>query len=478
MYKRRDIDTSSLVPQTIVESGVPVVILGSVSCSLNGIHAYYQDLVSIEVERPRFAKAELVIKFRGGTVLRFQGPHPLSFAQKKFVSDVNRLRGNIIQLARENWRTLLANHFSRQRPFSVDEFRYVQTGDIYKNEDLITSIYDPSFTCEDRSGKLVISADPKSEAIDEVEFDVGPFPEILAAFLNDLHNSGPTHTDDEWSGIEETASKAVITLAALVGAWRQEGLEEKLRKFASLRQIDYNRVVVDLDGVDYVKLAFDKRLVRNLYQAIADYCALPVRARRFRFDDLVGDLARVAADGNRLSDISLHLLYEVALFQGYTMGYVPKIIASAIGLEGQPWVEVKKLNEGQFDEFRHHDTASGAENRSKNGTNNEGFRDHRTNEANERARTSNDRFSSQSEMALSIMTRQYLLFFGFEAVPSEKDFKQSYRNMLKKHHPDNVALNGNAEEIRLAKEMTQQINARKEWLAKDLSEYWETIAHK
>ncbi len=83
-----------------------------------------------------------------------------------------------------------------------------------------------------------------------------------------------------------------------------------------------------------------------------------------------------------------------------------------------------------------------------------------------------DQFELKTGRSLSFMTRQYLLYFGFENVPDEKSFKQAYRNMLKEHHPDQIGVDASDVDVSKAKETTQEINARKDWIFKELKDFW------
>ncbi len=339
MYKRRDIDTTGEGNTEIVENGSPVVILGTSSCSLNGIHAYYHDINEIEVVEPRFGAASLCVRFRRGIVLRFTGPKFLHPGRKRFLEDVRRLKSNISQLAREHWRDVLSSHFMRDRPFSIDSFRYTPTGDIYDNDQYITNISLSGFKSRVENGKLLLSFSPqpgRAGPQDHV-FDVGPHPDIVSTLLTERSKRQAQKDKNEWSRQEEDASRAIVMLAALAGSWNKNDFEQRLTKFAKLRGIDFDLLGMDVKNLNYQRLVFDRRVLRTLYDSVASFCSVPARARALRFDDLVGDLVAVAADNRKLSDVSLYLIYEVALFQGNSLGHVAKLISQALGDDGSAW---------------------------------------------------------------------------------------------------------------------------------------------
>jgi hypothetical protein len=480
MHKRPDIDTTSEFTGTINEIGSPMVQLGSTSCSLNGIHAYYQEIKAIDIEEPRFAPSTLTVRFRQGAVLVFKGPPVWAGGRSKFMEEIRRAENNIRVLAYECWRNLLTAHFTRGRPFSIDRFRFTPIGDIYDGGRFLTSIYSPDFDATPTDDGLRIDYRKKT-GTQEMEFqvfDVGLSPEILATLLKDRRKEQPKEgLGNTWSNFEERAIKSLVLIAAIAGGWNRTGLNERIKAFAIVRGIDLTSVGLDLDRIDLIKLAFDKRAIRTLYDAVAGFCAVPEYAQRLRFDDIVADLIKVAAAGKTLSDLAVYFIYEIALFQGHTMGHVPVVIDRILGLEGKPWDEVVILggrsDKGTRQRAEHADEWSDQPGAATGSS------------ANQNTRNSDDPFSSGDSQEdkkqlpvgyFPLMTREYLQYFGFTAfAPGEKEFKSAYKRMILQYHPDHVGMDASEEEKELANTKSREINMRREWLVKDLEHYWATM---
>lgn len=478
MHKRPDIDTTSEFTGTVTEIGSPLVQLGSTSCSLNGIHAYYQEIQSIDVDEPRFAPPTMTLRFRQGAVLVFKGPPAWARGRAKFLEEVKRAENNIRVLAYECWRNLLTAHFSRGRPFSIDRFRFTPSGDIFDGGRFLTSIYAPDFNVSAEGEVLRVEYREQSgdRELACQTFDVGLSPEILAILLKDRCKERPKEgMTNTWSNFEERAVRSLILLAAIAGGWNRAGLTDRVRVFAVSRCIDLTALRIDLDNMDLIKLALDKRTTRTLYNAVADFCRVPEYAYRLRFDDIVPDLVKVAADGKTLSDLAVYFIYEIALFQGHTMGHVPVVIDRILGLEGRPWEEVVILGGGPSMGTRH------------DGEDEWGDQADRCSSDDANANTStaqaswpeNGRQSSRKRPVgyFSLMTREYLQYFGFsELVPDEKEFKSAYKRLIIKFHPDHVSMEATSEEKEAASAKTKEINLRREWLARELEHYWKTLA--
>lgn len=482
MHRRPDIDTASDVARTIVENGSPMLQLGSVSCSLNGIHAYYQEIKSIEVEAPRFAQPTMTIRFRRGVVLIFKGPHPWQAGRKKFLEEVGRAENNIRVLAFECWKNLLTAHFSRGRPFSIDAFRFAPTGEIQDEGAFLTNIYSDDFRASACPDGLLIEY--RTAGVDGDMryrvFEVGLSPQILASLLMERRKEqvvpGKSNT---WSNFEERAVKSLMMMAAISGGWNRKGLEHRLKVFATKRGIDFASLRFDLENLDLIKLALDKRVVRNLYSSFSSFCAVPERASKYLFDDLVPDLVRVAADGQVLSDIAVYFIYEIALFQGHTMGYVPVVIDQTLGLEGKPWEEVvilggntdrgtrqtseeEAINDEWRDQGSFHSGAyeqSGAYQHDDEGLPPE-LRDE-------------ERPPYKPVGYFPLIVRNNLNYFGFDDLaPDEKAFKTAFKRMLMANHPDHLGLEATDKDRERAEAATKEINTRRDMVVKELQPYW------
>jgi hypothetical protein len=478
MHKRPDIDTTSEHTGTIIEIGSPMVQLGSTSCSLNGIHAYYQEIRAISIDEPRFAPATLTLKFRQGAVLVFKGPPAWARGRGKFLEEVKRAENNIRVLAYECWRNLLTAHFSRGRPFSIERFRFTPAGDIFDGGRFLTSIYSPDFDASAEGEALRIDYREQSgdKALSFQMFDVGLSPEILAILLKDRRKERPKDDmTNTWSNFEERALRSLVLMAAIAGGWNRSGLKDRVRMFAAQRGIDMAALRIDLDSIDLIQLALDKRVVRNLYDAVANFCRVPEYAQRLRFDDIVADLIKVAADGKTLSDLAVFFIYEIALFQGHSMGYVPILIDRTLGLESKPWEEIVVLGGGPTMGTRQADVDD--EWADQSGRRSSGDTSARPNGGQGPRPADKPRTSNRLPVGdFPLMTREYLIYFGFsELAPDEKEFKSAYKRMIIKFHPDHVGMEATPEETEAAIAKTKEINLRREWLARDLEHYWRTL---
>lgn len=480
MHKRPDIDTTSEYTGTITENGSPMVQLGSTSCSLNGIHAYYQEIQAINVEEPRFAPATLTVKFRHGAVLIFKGPQFWAGGRSKFLEEVKRAENNIRVLAYECWRNLLTAHFTRGRPFSIDRFRFTPGGDIFDGGRFLTSIYSPDFDATATEDGLRIDYRKKtgSQEMAYQIFDVGLSPEILAILLKDRRKEEPKEgLGNTWSNFEERAIRSLVLMAAIAGGWNRTGLDKRVQAFASVRGIDLSTVGIDFDRLDLIKLAFDKRTIRTIYDAVASFCAVPEYAHRLRFDDIVADLVKVAADGKTLSDLAVFFIYEIALFQGHSMGHVPVVIDRTLGLEGKPWEEVVILG-GRSDTGTRQRAEESDEWSDQTGAGASGSAHYRP-DAHYEPRSGTRQPSDKKKLPVGyfpLMTREYLQYFGFTIfAPDEKEFKSAYKRMILQFHPDHVGIDASDDERDAANAKSREINMRREWLVKDLEHYWATL---
>ncbi len=478
MHKRPDIDTSSEFTGTITEIGSPMVQLGSTSCSLNGIHAYYQEIQSISIDEPRFAPATLTLRFRQGAVLIFKGPPAWARGRSKFLEEIKRAENNIRVLAYECWRNLLTAHFSRGRPFSIERFRFTPAGDIFDGGRFLTSIYSPEFDANAEGEALRIDYREQSgeKSLTFQMFDVGLSPEILAILLKDRRKERPKDDlTNTWSNFEERALRSLVLMAAIAGGWNRTGLKDRVRVFSASRGIDMGALKIDIDNIDLIHLALDKRVVRNLYDAVANFCRVPEYAQRLRFDDIVADLVKVAADGKTLSDLAVFFIYEIALFQGHSMGYVPVVIDRTLGLDGKPWEEIVILGGGPSMGTRQADVedewSDQQGRRSSEDTNARSFGSQR-----DRPRGSEPKSKRLPVGDFPLMTREYLAYFGFlELAPDEKEFKSAYKRLIIKFHPDHVGMDATPEATEAAIAKTKEINLRREWLVKDLENYWKAL---
>jgi hypothetical protein len=477
MHKRPDIDTTSAFTGTITEIGSPMVQLGSTSCSLNGIHAYYQEIQGIHVDEPRFAPPTMTLKFRQGAVLIFKGPPAWARGRAKFLEEVKRAENNIRVLAYECWRNLLTAHFTRGRPFSIDRFRFTPSGDIFDGGRLLTNIYAPDFdaTAEGEALRIEYRDQSGEHALMFRMFDVGLSPEILAILLKDRRKERPTEgMTNTWSNFEERAVRSLVLLAAIAGGWNRTGLTERVRMFATARGINLASLQLDIDNLDLIKLAMDKRVTRNLYNAVADFCRVPEFAHRLRFDDIVSDLVKVAADGKTLSDLAVYFIYEIALFQGHSMGNVPVVIDRILGLDGKPWEEVIILGGGPTMGTRQTDMQD--EWSDQPGQRREGGSGSGASAAGPKAAGSRQQTKKLPVGYFPLMTREYLQYFGFtDLAPDEKEFKTAYKRLIIQFHPDHIGMEATPEEAEAASAKAKEINHRREWLLRDLEHYWKTL---
>ncbi|TLX16299.1 hypothetical protein [Rhizobium sp. MHM7A] len=479
MHKRPDIDTTSEFTGTITEIGSPMVQLGSTSCSLNGIHAYYQEIQAITVDEPRFAPPTMTLRFRQGAVLVFKGPPAWARGRAKFLEEVKRAENNIRVLAYECWRNLLTAHFSRGRPFSIDRFRFTPAGDIFDGGRFLTSIYSSDFDARAEGEALRIEYREQSgeRALMFQMFDVGLSPEILAILLKDRRKERPKEDmTNTWSNFEERAIRSLVLLAAIAGGWNRTGLTDRVRVFAVARGIDLAALRLDLDNIDLIKLALDKRATRNLYNAVADFCRVPEYAHRLRFDDIVSDLVKVAADGKTLSDLAVYFIYEIALFQGHSMGHVPVVIDRILGLEGKPWEEVVILGGGPSMGARQPDMEEEWSDQPGRRSAGDAYTDTSAGQG-ARAEANKPKTKKLPVGYFPLMTREYLQYFGFSGLaPDEKEFKSAYKRMIIQFHPDHVGMEATSEETEAAIAKAKEINLRREWLVRDLEHYWKTLA--
>jgi hypothetical protein len=474
MFVRPNVRPDSARGDAVVHKGIPIADFGAVACTLNGVPISYQEVHSVAVTGSGFAARKLVISFRQGGSMTFEGPRFGSTAIKTFVRQAESLSNQLNSFAEARWNTLVEKRLKEEHAFRIDDLRFLDTGEVYDNEVYLTNVASPDFSARSENGVLTVvhKASETGSGLASAHFSLGlaawPIEEVLRTYQRILREK----KKGGWDGIRERVVYAMVSLAAVVGAWNQQGLQQRLQRFCKKRGVDLSKLNIKYQDIDYAALALDKRFARSTYNAIADNCRTHEMVVSLRMNELLDDLIEVAADGRRISKVALHVLYEIALFQGKTMSSVPAILDRVLRLKGQGWIEVNDgawasaKEEKASDRFQEPPPGSEKEARRKAYS----YYDHASGSASGAAPPPPEPEPKRWYFAES--TLENFRFFGFSAAPGEKELRTAFTSLLKMHHPDRIQMTGTAEEVAAANAMVQEINTRRDWLLQDLADYW------
>lgn len=475
MFWKREYQPDGPAADHVVQRGIPVASIGSEACILNKIAISYLEIKGIEtLGKPAFPR-KLVIRFRHGGSITFVGPRFGQKAVAEFASQVISLKTRLLNSVEQRWRNAVEFRLATDNSVRIDNFKLLDTGDIYEGDLLLTNIQASEFKIKREGGLIAIQHLHRSQGqhLKTTQFDLGlaasAIEDVISDRLVGLKAQGKAKGVD---GFYERAALALISFAAIAGAWKPDGLRQRIANFCQKRDISFSRMQIDINQIDYAALALDKRFVRNTYNTIEYYCRSPRNLKQMRFNMLVDDLIEVAADGNRISSVSIYLIYEIALFQGLSMGSVPAALDRVMKLGNKPWIEVRdpRLDGPDPATMREEPPEPDL------GANAQGFR-FESKQSSEQAREPSGSRATEEQpvpryWAFSVAAKEHFKFFGFIEAPGEVQLRATYKKLLKKHHPDQIHQTGTKEEIAAANEKMQEINRRRDWLLNELAEFW------
>jgi hypothetical protein len=387
------------------------------------------------------------------------------------------LANTLVSQAETRWELVVEKRLQEENAFRIDDLRYLSSGEIYDGDVFLANVISPDCSVKVTSGTLSVlyRGAPATGERASSEFFLGvaasPIQEVIRKqqrILREKIRGGSPN------GVQERAGLAMLSLAAVVGAWQPVGFRSRMEEFCRRRSI--NMAKLDIKDIDYAALALDKRFLRNAYNTISDGCRYSNVAKNLRFNYLVDDLIAAAADGSRISKVATYVIFEVALYQGMTMSSVPPIIDRVLKLDGKPWVEVTDAN-WTSDPPKQPEPEEPPLSEKEARRQSYSYYDHNTPppEPDVKPDAKPQPAPEPRRWFFAESTHDNFKFFGFTAAPTEKELRTAFTGLLKKHHPDRIQMTGTPEEIAAANAMVQEINKRRDWLTKDLTDYWASL---
>ncbi len=474
MFVRPNVRPDSARGDAVIHKGIPIADFGAVACTMNGVPVAYQEIQSVSVIGTGFSARKLEILFRRGGSLTFEGPRFNTNAIKIFIKQATDLANSLTSHTEDRWSVIVEKRLQEEHAVRIDNLRFLDTGEIYDDEVYLTNVAAPDCFLRAEGGVLTVlhRGPPSSGTRAATEFSLGlaasPVQQIMRnrqRIMRESMRSG------SYEGLEDRAAMAMVSLAAVVGAWQPVGFRQRIETFCKLRSINFAKLAINLSDIDYAALALDKRFIRNAFNTISDSCRYGRIVTALRYNQLVDDLVAVAADGIRMSKVSVHLIFEIALFQGRTMSSVPPVIDRVLGLKGQPWIEVNDANWASEPRETPHKVEEPpiSEKEARRRT------DARSDNNTPPPKPDSKSKTEQRRWVFAASTMENLRFFGFAEAPTERELRTAFASLLKKHHPDRIQMSGTAAEIAAANAMMQEINSRRDWVARDLADFWASL---
>jgi hypothetical protein len=476
MFVRPNVRPDSARGDIVVHKGIPIADFGAVACTLNGVPVSYQEVESVDVTGSGLSIRKLVIIFRRGGSITFEGPRFGSSAIKTFVSQATQLANTLSSQIESRWELVVEKRLQEEHAFRVDDLRFLDSGELYDGDVFLANVTSPDCSIKVTNGTLSVlyRGAPASGGRASSEFFLGiaasPIQDVIRKHQRILREK---IRDGSPNGLQERAGMAMLSLAAVVGAWQPRGFRSRMEEFCRKRSISMAKL--EVKDIDYAALALDKRFLRNAYNTIADGCRYSEVAKNLRFNHLVDDLVVAAADGIRISKVAIYVIFEVAIYQGLTMSSVPPIIDRVLKLGGKGWIEVSDAN-WTSDPPKQPEPEEPPLSEKEARRQSYAYYDHSAPPPEHDVKPSAKPVEPEPQRwFFSESTHENFQFFGFTAAPTERELRAAFAGLLKKHHPDRIQMTGAPEEIAAATAMMQEINKRRDWLVKDLADYWAAL---